>query len=236
MSSECAVLIAAPDLLGRLKQRVAESADPLELLTFNDADALRALEAITKRRPAVIALERHFAATPRGSALVNRIKADPALVSCAIHIVSPDADQVRIAPRRPAHEPAHEPAHGGGAATATAAAAGVAAPAQLDFNGTRRAQRYKVAAPVDVLVDGNAATLVDVSTVGAQVVTPVVLKPNQRIRVALPEDGGSIRFNAAVAWAKFEIPPNSGPRYRAGIEFLDANASAVDAYCARHKS
>ena len=35
-----------------------------------------------------------------------------------------------------------------------------------------------------------------------------------------------------MAWASFEIPPNGGPRYRAGIEFLDADGSAVDAYIA----
>jgi hypothetical protein len=68
------------------------------------------------------------------------------------------------------------------------------------------------------------------------VLTPTVLKPNQRIRMALPEDSGAIRFNAAVAWAKFEIPPQSGPRYRAGLEFIDANANALDAYCAKHKA
>jgi hypothetical protein len=88
---------------------------------------------------------------------------------------------------------------------------------------------------VDILVDGNPATLVDVSTVGAQVVTPIVLKPNQRIRMALPEESGAIRFNASVSWAKFEIPQQSGPRYRAGIEFIDANATTLDEYCSRHK-
>ena len=56
------------------------------------------------------------------------------------------------------------------------------------------------------------------------------------VRMALPEESGAIRFNAAVAWAKFEIPPQSGPRYRAGIEFLDANTTAVETYCERHKS
>ena len=33
-------------------------------------------------------------------------------------------------------------------------------------------------------VDGNPAALVDLSTVGAQVVSPTVLKPNQRVRVS----------------------------------------------------
>ena len=47
--------------------------------------------------------------------------------------------------------------------------------------------------------------------------------------------GGNVRFNAAVAWASFEIPPNSGPRYRAGLAFVDADAPAVDAFCIRHR-
>ena len=233
MPDPCTVVIAAPDVLANLKDRVAESDSQIEILTFTDADALRALDAITKRKPALITLERIFASTPRGAALVNRIKADPALVESEIRIVARDGDFTRIAPKQPTSPP--PPPHVGGTATATAAPE-VAPRVQLDHYGTRRAPRFKVAGTVDVLVDGNSATLVDVSIVGAQVLTASVLKPNQRIRVALPEESGAIRFNAAVAWAKFEIPPQSGPRYRAGIEFIDANANTLDAYCARHKS
>ena len=233
MSEPCTVLIAAPELLEILKARMTETADATEILAFADGDALRALEAITARKPAIIALERIFAATPRGAALINRIKADPSLVDSELRVVSRDADDTRIAARRSPPPPAHS---GGGTAIATAAAE-VAAPVRpLDHYGTRRAPRFKVAGEVEVVVDGNAATLVDLSTVGAQVLTTSILKPNQRIRIALPEESGAIRFNAAVAWAKFEIPAQSGPRYRAGIEFLDANTSAVETYCERHKS
>jgi hypothetical protein len=228
----CTVVIAAPDVLANLKDRVAESDSQIEILTFSDADALRALDAITKRKPALITLERMFASTPRGAALVNRIKADPALVESEIRIVARDGDFTRIAPK----QPTSPPPHAGGTATATAAPEVAPRVQPLDHYGTRRAPRFKVAGMVDVLVDGNSATLVDVSIVGAQVLTASVLKPNQRIRMALPEESGAIRFNAAVAWAKFEIPPQSGPRYRAGLEFIDANATALDTYCARHKS
>ena len=232
MSQPCSVLIAAPELLEVLKTRMSEADNTAEIFTFADADALRALEAITTRKPTIIALERMFAATPRGAALVNRIKADPALVDSEIRVVSRDAGDTRI----PARRSPQSPAHGGGGAAIATAAAEVAAPVRLDHHGTRRAQRFKVVGDVEVVVDGNAATLVDLSTAGAQVLTTSILKPNQRIRMALPEESGAIRFNAAVAWAKFEIPSQSGPRYRAGIEFLDANATAVDAYCERHKS
>jgi hypothetical protein len=86
------------------------------------------------------------------------------------------------------------------------------------------------------MVDGNRATLVDLSTLGAQVVSTTVLKPNQRVRLALTDEHVSLRFNGAVAWASFEIPPNSGPRYRAGITFLDADSPSVGSFASRHKS
>ena len=236
MSAPCTIVIAAPDLLANLKERAAEADSESEILTFSDADALRALDAISKRKPSIITLERMFASTPRGAALVNRIKADPALVESEIRIISRDGDFTRIAGKRTPPPPPPAPPQSGGTATATAAPDVAPRVQPLDHYGTRRAPRFKVAGTVDVLVDGNNATLVDVSIVGAQVLTASVLKPNQRIRVALPEESGAIRFNAAVAWAKFEIPPQSGPRYRAGIEFIDANVNTLDAYCARHKS
>jgi len=88
---------------------------------------------------------------------------------------------------------------------------------------------------VDVLVDGNIATLVDLSVVGAQVISATILKPNQRVRMALPDEMDTMRFNTTIAWASFEIPPQSGPRYRAGIEFVNAEASAIGALCERYK-
>lgn len=228
MSEPCVVLIAAADLLPSLKERAGEASG--EVLTFTDADALRALEVITKRRPAIVAIERRFAATPRGAALINRIKSDPSLLSSEVRVVAHDGDPICVAPRR-------SPEGAGGHGGAAVAAAPAATPIQpLDFRGTRRAPRFRISGQVDALVDGNQAVLVDLSTIGAQVVSAAVLKPTQRIRMALADEHGTVRFNASVAWASFEIPPGSAPRYRAGVAFIDANASAVDAYCTRHKA
>ncbi|MGE3510064.1 MAG: PilZ domain-containing protein [Vicinamibacterales bacterium] len=216
MTQSCTVLIGSAEMLPHLKDRTG--GDPGDLLQFTDVDALRALEAITERRPAVVAIEKEFAATPRGSALINRIKADPTLTQCEIRIVSPTAEPVKVTKGKPTDPPTP---------------AAPAAP--LDQRGTRRAPRFRIPGQVEILVDGNLAMLVDLSTIGAQVLSPTVLKPNQRVRMALSDEHGSVRFNASVAWASFEIPKNTAPRYRAGIEFLDADKAAVNAYLARHK-
>ena len=73
-------------------------------------------------------------------------------------------------------------------------------------------------AGTEVQVDGASAEVIDLSVIGAQIVSPSALRPQQRVRITLADDGGVVRINAAVAWASFEIP-KSTPRYRAGIEF-----------------
>jgi hypothetical protein len=231
VSNSCTVLIASPDLLPALKARASD--DGVEVLAFSDADAIKAFEAIIRRKPAVVALERVFAATARGAALINRIKQDPTLASSEIRVVGHDGDFNRMSARRPTEPPAAAAAAVASATNATATAVSPAQP--LDYRGTRRAPRHRIGDSAPVMVDGNHASLVDLSTFGAQVLSASVLKPNQRVRVALQDDKGAVRFNAAVAWASFEIPRSGGPRYRAGIEFIDADTSAVDAFCVRHR-
>jgi hypothetical protein len=227
----CTVIIAAADLLPLLKRPNTPDAGG-EVIEFTDTEALRALDVIMQRRPRVVTIERRFAATPRGQALINRIKADPALGNSEIRVVSHDSDEAQVTPRRVVEAAAIEAPEVRAVVFAEASL-----PAQpLDQRGTRRAARFKIAKSLGAMLDGNAAMLVDLSRIGAQVVLSVVLKPNQRVRMALNDDHGSLRFNAAVAWASFEIPPNSGPRYRAGVEFVDADGAAVDGFCQRHKA
>ena len=80
------VLIASPEYLPALRERKELG----EVVAFADTDALKALDLITRQRPKVVALERDFAATSRGTALINRIKADPSLTECEIRIISHD--------------------------------------------------------------------------------------------------------------------------------------------------
>jgi len=216
----CTVLIASADILPTLKEKTSSSDS--ELLAFTDAEALRALEAITNRKPALVALDRVFAGTPRGAALINRIKADPSLVHSEIRVVSHDSHDARVV-------------------TARVGAPGVAgisdAPTEmaqaLDECGTRGTPRVTMAKAVEVLIDGNAAVLVDLSIGGAQVLSATVLKPSQRVRLTLSDARGTVRLSGTVAWATFEIPP----RYRAGIEFVGGgDSAAIEAYALRHKA
>jgi hypothetical protein len=210
------VLIASAEHLATLQKRPEFA----EAETFSDADALKALDVISRKRPEVIALERLFAATSRGAALINRIKADPALVACEIRIVAHDSNYTRVSPRRPT-DPAAPPA-------VAVEEPPAPAPQNLDWRGTRRAPRFKVIEGVEVTIDGNAAALMDLSVIGAMVISPTTLKPNQRVRMSLPQEPRPVRFSAGVAWAAFELPKGKpAPQYRAGIEFFDADADAV---------
>lgn len=180
------------------------------------------------RRPERVAIERLFAATSRGAALLTRLKADPALLDVEIRIVSHDSDYSRVSPRRPLVD----------ARVAAASPAAVAAPAPaLDQRGTRRAERAPITSTVRILVDGSQANLVDLSALGAQVLSPNVLRPNQRVRVSMVDERVTLRTQAVVIWAKFELPQGgSGPLYRAGLEFSGADAEEVAQYLQRHRT
>lgn len=211
MVRACTVLIAARDLLDPLRQRLDVGG---EVLTFADSEPLRALEAITERRPGLVALERLFAASPRGAALINRIKADPALAETEIVVLSHENNSSRTVHRR---------------TTFT-----MKPPS--DQRGTRRAPRVRVRPGVDVMVDGNTAALVDLSTVGAQVLSLIWLRPNTRVRVIMNEASDTLRVNGVVAWARFEIPGGTGePRYRCGIEFMEPEAKPIERFCSKWK-
>ncbi|MEW6322017.1 MAG: PilZ domain-containing protein [Acidobacteriota bacterium] len=210
------VIIGPSDALPALRDRLDSGAD---LTSFSDAEALEALDHIIRYKPRIIALEHEFSTTSRGTALINRIKDDPSLTDCEVRVVAHDSTVNRVAVRR-----GHGPA----------VAVDEPKPA-LDQRGTRRAPRVRIAEGVEALVDGNAAGLVDLSVVGAQVLSSTVLKPNQRVRVSFSDGQGVIRCMGTIAWASFEMPKGRPTRYRAGIDLTSADAEALAAYAERHK-
>jgi hypothetical protein len=217
--SSSIVLIGPSEALPALRERVDSGA---ELHTFTDQEALEALDHIIRTRPRIVALDNEFSATSRGTALINRIKDDPGLTDCEVRVVAHDNSVNRIAPRRSSGRIA-------------AAVVVVDEPKPLDQRGTRRAPRVRIRENVEVLVDGNAALLIDLSTVGAQVLSSKMLKPNQRIRLTLPEGKTAIRCTGSIAWASFEMPSGQTPRYRAGIDLSGTDPTAMNGFADRHK-
>lgn len=218
--SSSIVIIGPPDALPSLRERVDSGAD---LHTFTDAEALEALDHIIRTKPRIVAIDHEFSGSSRGTALINRIKDDPTLAQCEVRVIAHDTALNRTAVKRVAPT-----AHG------AAVAVDEPKPA-LDQRGTRRAPRIRMKDGVDVLVDGNAAVLIDVSTVGAQVLSNSVLKPNQRVRVTLNDAKGAIRCSGAIAWASLELPKGLPPRYRAGIDMTGADPEAVSRFAERNK-
>lgn len=224
-----------------LRERLAGEED---LQTFADSEPIQALQAILDQRPDLIVIERLFAATPRGAALINRIKTDPGLGACEIRVMSHTGDYVRQV-TRPASGPSGGTSvpvetHAPGGSSAQAASAASVATAEgvrpLDWHGTRRAQRYKVKPGVEIQLDGSAVSVVDVSVVGAQVVSPTILRPNQKVRVTIPHEETQVRCRGTIAWAKFELPrPSAPPVYRAGVEFLEIDPDFIEEFTSRHR-
>jgi CheY-like chemotaxis protein len=235
---ELAVVVAASNLMPSLRERLPGQG---ELLTFADTEPIQALQAILEHRPRLIVLERLFAATPRGAALINRIKTDPQLSAAEVRVMSHTGDYMRqlSKPAVPAAAPPEAAVMTAGS-SAPARSAVVPAPpvdAPLDWHGTRRAPRHRVRPGVEIQLDGNPANVVELSIVGAQVVSLTILRPNQRVRVSIPTEEFVMRFRGTIAWAKFELPkPTEPPRYRAGVEFNDADATAMNEFCGKNKA
>ena len=85
----------------------------------------------------------------------------------------------------------------------------------------RRAARIRATIDEQAFIDGQPVTLIDLSVAGAQVRSHMVLRPQQRIRLVLPPERGSVKAVAVVAWSSFEIGPT--PTYRAGVAFTQSD-------------
>ena len=217
------VLIGPAESLAGLQERLDSTAD---IQTFTDGEALEALDHIMTAKPDLVAMQDEFSETSRGVALINRIKDDPSLSQCEVRVMAKNPAQNRVAVKR----------GGGGGGQASAAAVAVEEPKALDQKGTRRAPRIRIKDGVEVAVDGNPAALIDLSAVGVQIVSPTILKPNQRVRVLIGDTKNPIKCAGSIAWAAFEMPKGMPTRYRAGVDFgTTADAQAIDGYAKKNK-
>jgi hypothetical protein len=172
-------------------------------------DLSQALEMIRTRRPDVVVVEQAVAASGSGSALMARLHNERYERGIEIRLLPAE---------RAADLMSSEP----GDVHPQVWLSVLAEP--LPARPQRRVQRVRAREDEQMLIDGTPATLLDLSAVGAQVRSTMVLRPQQRIRIALAPERGSVKTAAVVAWSTFEIGPT--PQYRAGIAFAGPIALA----------
>ena len=219
MSEAPVVVIGPADRLAGLTERTKSDG---ELLTFEDGKALEALQAITIYQPALVVIERFFAASPRGAALISRIQQDPGLRHAEIRIASHNTEQERVL--RPPPE-----------IVMPSSKVNREEKSPLDYRGTRRATRFELRRGVVIKVDGDPATVLDMSRIGAQVLLAQAIRPYQRVRVSIEQETAVLRCTGGIAWVRYELPGGKrGGYYRAGIEFIDADGEAIELFCRSH--
>lgn len=185
------------------------------VLYFSDSNLISAFESIRAHQVGLLALEATFAHTPAGRAFVDRYK-NLAISGSAVQLISF--------------------ANGTWSTATTAPAAAKPAAPHIPID-TRRVPRFPVVDPLALKVDGQKTNLVDMSVMGAQLLSAPPLRPSQRLKITLPDEGGSsLSVSACVAWSKFELPSNTLPHYRAGMEFTDAAVQVLEDFCKRHCS
>lgn len=168
-------------------------------------DLTAAIDTIDSAQPDVVVVEQAVATSPPGATLMDRLHGDRYLRGIQVRLLPPDraADLIssgpgELHPQTWLNVLAHA----------------------LPPRPERRAARVRATADEQALIDGQPVTLIDLSPVGAQVRSQVVLRPRQRIRLVLPPERGSVKAVAIVAWSTFEIGPT--PTYRAGVAFTRA--------------
>jgi hypothetical protein len=233
MRSDMTIIVADPARIPAIRDGMVL---PGRMMYFTAGNAVSALDTIRAHQPKLVVVDALFARTAPGVAFVERVE-QLAIPQSDIRLVIQLEGRWVTAPRNggPVAVSAPRPL------TVVPKPAVVVAPAPpvmtalaAAFN-TRRAPRFLVRDAVNAVVENGSANLVDISVLGAQIVSGPVLRPRQKIKLALPDTGDMLQVMAQVAWSTFEKPALVvAAHYRAGIEFTDAAQQALEDYRRRH--
>ena len=226
MGSLAAILVSSSQHASALMSRAGIDGS---VLTFSDDEPLLAIAAIIERRPSLVVLERFFAATPRGAALINRIKTDAELTDTVIRVLAHDSGYSRVIPRQRAAGTAATPAPASEPVTPT-----TAPHPSLDATGTRIAPRIHLRPGTQLQLGSTRVAIVDLSQSGAQVISSHALKPNDQFDASLSNEHDAQHFVARVVWASFEAPGGQ-TQYRAGLAFSGVDPGWLDKFCTEHR-
>jgi hypothetical protein len=182
-----------------------------QLETSRQELVLAKAEAESRRLEAQVAVERIRALRKTASLPFDK-RADPPL---KLTVERPQAAPAAPAPPVP---PAPVPASG----------------EVLQFAVNRQARRIKIQSANEVLVDGVASLLVDISALGAQILSPTTLRPSRVVRLTLQTSNGAYAAEGRIVWAQLESSTaEAGAHYRAGLKFTNMDPATINGLLAR---
>ena len=193
-----AILLSRPELVTRVRQHFEH--DP-SIAVFDASETIPPVSIVAPRAQMLLVVGRAFVEVPGGIEFLDRFReingtAEIRVLAEGANGVPSVLDQVV---GHPAHLTLRAESH------------------PLTRGPVRRAARVEMPDGAKAVVNGVTARLVNVSSMGAQVLCPGVLRPGEQVHVRLP---GSPRVRAVVVWSTFELPRHGGqPCYRAGLSF-----------------
>jgi hypothetical protein len=199
---------------------------PGRVAYFASSSLGSALEAIQTHGPKVVAIDAAIVQTQQGSGFVKRVES-LSMPNCAIRLIIQNNGAWKTTEREVAPPPDTTAVSGGAAGSRPAVPAG---PPQ----NTRRAPRFPMVDAINAAVEGGQASLVNISVLGAQLVSVPVLRPGQTVKIALPDANELLKLTANVAWSTFQQTAQGNAVYRAGVMFTDAARETLDDYCRRY--
>jgi hypothetical protein len=225
MPSDLTIVVADVTRMAAIRSGLPLSGRVVQFTNFNLSSAL---EAIKSDEPRMVAIDALLVQTQQGLGFIKRVES-LAKAGCAIRLIV-RGHRAWTTTERDAQPQAEVP---GGCATASRPA--VVAAANIGAN-TRRAPRFPMLDSLNAGVEGGHASLVNISVLGAQVVSLPVLRPGQTVKIALPDQDVMLRLTAHVAWSTFQQTKQGTVVYRAGVAFTDAAQETLDDYCRRYGS
>jgi hypothetical protein len=240
MPSDVSIVVADSGSLNTIRDTASL---PGRVMPFASTALASALASIQAYRPKTIAIDAIFAESPSGAAFIAQIEPLMRLGGSILLLIEQDGRWSAV-PRGSAQAKkqtprvivtAPEPRIEKPSLRAVAAVSTTAAAAQAEIVSTRRAPRFLVRNPINVTVESGHASLVDMSVLGAQIVSGPALRPKQKIKVDLTDENKTLSVIAQVAWSMFEkLPAQAEPHYRVGIEFSGAAQQALEKYRQKH--
>lgn len=240
MASDVSIVIADATRLPAMR---ASLELPGRVMHFAATSLGSAIESMRAYRPKLVAIDAIFAETSSGTAFIERVEG-LRIAGCTIQLVVEREEDRWVTMPRGAVSLGTQSQKAAGATNqpglvapspSLSVAKTVAAAVPVEAVNTRRAPRFAVRGSLEAVVESGLATLVDISVLGAQVVSLAAIRPRQKINIALPDTDDQLNVLALVAWSMFEKPPSqSEPHYRVGLEFTGAAQQALEAYRQRH--